>query len=108
MADKLIDAAQVCWRAVDAAHLVASSVAARCSTRANYSSGPSTLRPQKPTRINRDGGRMKHPNPQVITVSQGLGQCRRSLGSRVGFRAPYRPEDHPQGDEQDQRYGLGK
>ena len=56
------------WRPVNALIWSPWSVPRPNSTTANSSNDPSTSPRPNPGRINRNGGRMKHPNPQVLTI----------------------------------------
>ena len=74
MAYKLIDAAQARWRAVNAPHLVALVRAGAIFHKGKLLERPSTSPPPN-QRINRNGGRLKHPHPQALTISPILICC---------------------------------
>ena len=68
MAYKLIDAAQARWRAVNAPHLVALVRAGAVFHKGKLLERPVDITPPETGRINRNGGRLKHPDPQVLTI----------------------------------------
>jgi putative transposase len=68
MAYKLIDAAQARWRAVNAPHLVALVRVGAVSHKGKLLERPTDHPagdPARTDRINRNGGRLKYPDPQV-------------------------------------------
>ena len=99
MAYKLIEAAQTRWRAVNAPHLVAlvrngAVFHKRKTPRTAHRHHTSRTR-----RITRNGGRLKHPHPQVLTISPpydpgrssrqtGELHCGRGAGRLTGMRDP--------------------
>ena len=66
MAYKLIDAAQARWRAVNAPHLVALVRAGAVFHKGKLLERPIDITPAETGRINRNGGRLKQPHPQVL------------------------------------------
>jgi putative transposase len=70
MAYKLIDAAQARWRAVNAPHLVALVRARRGVPQRQTARTTHRHHTRRTRRINRNGGRLKQPHPQVLmTIS---------------------------------------
>ena len=69
MAYKLIDAAQTRWRAVNAPHLVALVRAGAVFHKGKLLERPIDITPTEPRQNNRNGGRLKQPHPQVLTIS---------------------------------------
>ena len=70
MAYKLIDAAQARWRAVNAPHLVAPGPCRGGVPQRQTARTPHRRHSARTGRINRNRGRLKHPNPQVLTIPQ--------------------------------------
>ena len=73
MAYKLIDAAQARWRAVNAPHLVALVRAGVIFHKGKLLERPTDITPAaNPPESTGTGGRLKHPDPQVLTISPSL------------------------------------
>jgi hypothetical protein len=68
MAYKLIDAAQARWRAVNAPHLVALVRASAVFHKGKLLDRPVDITPPRTGQINRNGGCLKHPDPQTIPL----------------------------------------
>ena len=76
MAYKLIEAAQTRWRAVNAPRLVALVRNGAVFRKGKLLNGPSN-NTSRTRRITRNGGRLKHPHPQVLTISPSTAGCYR-------------------------------
>ncbi len=68
MAYKLIDAAQARWRAVNAPHLVALVRAGAVFHKGKLLDHPTDTTVRRRS-AHRNGGRLKHPDPQVLTIA---------------------------------------
>jgi len=72
MTYKLIDAAQTRWRAVNAPHLVALVRAGAVFHKGKLLERPTDITPESApgsSRFDRNGGRLKRPHPQELTIS---------------------------------------
>jgi hypothetical protein len=74
MAYTLIDAAQARWRAVNAPHLVARRPRRRRLPQEQTARTTRRHHTAPGGRINRNGGRLKHPDPQVLTIPRSPGR----------------------------------
>jgi hypothetical protein len=72
MAYKLIDAAQARWRAVNAPAPGRPRARRSGLPERQIARTPSRHHPTRTDRIDRNGGRLKHPDPQIFTIPHAL------------------------------------